>query len=364
MKIILNAVLAYENPRGVGRYINNLLYELSETENDIYVIYGKWMSNYSFTKIKKENFHLIELDIPNNKILRNLYLSIILPIKICKYKADLYHVLDTSPNFLKFMPMVSTIHDLAEFEVPEKYGNIQAFLRRIYVRLQIKMSDYIITVSNYTKNDIINRFNIDSNKIYVTYEDTDNKISLPNFRNYKKYFLFVGEIEKTKNVQAIIEAFNLLPKEYKNEYEVRLVGKKGNDFENVINIINKYKLNSKVKFYDYVSEEELFNMYKEAFAFVFPSKFEGFGLPVLEAMRMNIPVICSNKTSIPEVGGDAVLTFDPTCYEHLKNHMLNIILKNELREELILKGEVRASDFSWKFTTEKTLDCYRKVVKK
>lgn len=347
MNIVINAVLAHEQPRGVGRYINNLLPAMAEldTENQYYIYYGKWMQNYDFLKIKQDNIHFIELDIINSQVMRNLYLSVILPLKCRIHHPDIFFLIDTQALLLKPCKVISTIHDLAEFVVPEKYSKKQAFLRRIIVKRQAKLSDAIITDSHYSKKDICKRLHLPADKVNVIY----NAVKMSNIENLvepEDYFLFVSETEKAKNFMELIKAFEILPTEIKEKYNIQVVGKKGNDFDNILNEIKEKKLVSKVKFWGYVSDEELSSLYSAAFAFVFPSFFEGFGLPVLEAMGRGTPVLCSNTSSIPEVGGDAVLTFSPYNPNELADQIIKLVNNTELRKEMIHKGLARAKLFT------------------
>lgn len=348
MNIVINAVLAFEEARGVGRYFNNLLPEIAKNDkkNQYYIYYGKWMKKYSFLKVEQENIHFICLDIKNNQIYRNLYLAIILPLKSKKYKPDVYFLIDTQATLLKPCKILSTIHDLAEYQVPEKYSKKQAYIRRRIVKRQIKLSDQIITVSDYSKNDICRRFGVSKDKIHVIYNSlAKSQQNMEVFNEPENYFLFVSEIEKAKNLEVLIRAFSLLDEKYKEKFKIEVVGKHGNDYDRLQTIIANNNLQDKVHFNGFVSDEKLKEMYAKAYAFVFPSFFEGFGLPVIEAMGNNTPVICSDITSIPEVGGEAVLTFNPYKAEELKDKMEYLIQNKSVRKDMILKGQVRLQEF-------------------
>ena len=152
MNIVINAVLAFEKPRGVGRYINNLLPEIAkhDKENHYYVYYGKWMHEYEFLNIRQDNFHFIELDIKNSQLARNLFLATKLPLMAKKLNPDIFWLVDTQAIFFKPCKMVSTIHDLAEFEVPEKYSAAPddccqsgASFRQDFDRFQLFQAGYL-----------------------------------------------------------------------------------------------------------------------------------------------------------------------------------------------------------------------------
>ena len=365
MNIVINAVLSYEQPRGVGRYINDLLPAIAECdkENEYYVYYGKWMAQYSFLKIKQKNIHFIELDIKNNQIIRNLYLALILPVVCKKYHPSVFFLIDTQAILIKPSYIVSTIHDLAEFQAKEKYSKRQGILRKIIVKIQAMLSNQIITDSTYSKNGICKILKRKDSEVHVIPLATNMKSDRAKVEP-ERYFLFVSETERAKNLMELIEAFHNLSEEYQKEYRIKVVGKRGNDYENIVKRITEYKIEAKVDFYGYVSDEELNTLYRKAYAFVFPSFFEGFGLPVLEAMAKGTPVLCSNCSSIPEVGGDAVLTFSPYKVSELEEQMMKIIKINGLRENMINQGFHQVEKFSYKKTAEQTLEVFQMSEKK
>lgn len=362
MNIVINAVFMHEKPRGVGRVCNNLLKKIAEKDkkNKYYIYYGKWQK-YDFLNIKQENFKFIKLNISSNAIIRNLYLAFVLPFKIKKHDPDVYHIMDTSPLYIKTCKTISTIHDLAEFTVPEKYNKFKCVLRKKYVKKQAINSDLIVTVSEYTKKDIINRFKVDENKIKVIYNYFECTKLYDSKREYKKYFLVVGEIERTKNIGMIIESFSKINKNVRNGFKLVIVGKNGNDYRNVIEKIEQCNIKKDVELLSYVSDEKLFELYSNAFALVFASLFEGFGLPILEAMSFGIPVISSNVTSMPEVIGDAGMLFDPTKSKKLTKCMNDMIMKPDMRISMIEKGYKQIKKFNPDKIVDELLDTYREI---
>lgn len=374
MNIVVNAILFHEKPRGVGRYLNSLLSEISkiDTVNKYYIYYAPWMREYEFLKIDNKNFNFICLNlIPRNKILRNIYQGLIFPLVILKHRPDILHIPDTSPVFFTTCKTISTIHDLAEFHFPEKYSRVQSILRKILVKIQSKKSHKIITISSYSKKDIIDKLGVESNKVQVIFNGVDShrfkklikSSNLPSKIENKKYFLYVGEIERTKNVPIIIEAFNDLPKKIQNEYDLVIAGKKGNDYKKVLDMIEKYKLGNKIHLLNYVDEEQLVNLYNNCKCFIFPSLFEGFGLPILEAMSCGTCVLSSNSSSLPEVGGKSVIYFDPYNKNDLKDKIEKIINNSELYEKIKNSGLRRAKKFTWYNTAIETLKVYNNSIK-
>ena len=363
MNIVINAVLAFEKPRGVGRYLNELLPALAEIDksNQYFIYYGKWMKAYDFLNVQQENFTFIELNISNNQIFRNLYLAYILPLKCKKYRPDIYFLPDTQATFVKPCKIISTIHDIMEFDFPRKYSKMQGRLRRMVVRRQCKISDQIMTVSKFSKAEIIRYLKVQEDKVSVV----PNSVAIPKIGTKvcdpEKYFLFVSETEWAKNAIVLLKAFNLLDEKVKKAYKINIVGKKGNQYDEMISYIDNNGLHNKVEFYGYVSDDELKELYSKAYAFVFPSFFEGFGLPILEAMAQGVPVICSDRASMPEVGGEAVLTFDPHDPVALAN-VLNILINDALlRKTMIQKGLARVKDFSVSNQAEMILNKFKSL---
>ncbi len=358
MKIAINAILFHSKPRGVGNYFNTLMSELlkKEDDNEYYVFYGPWMNEYSFTKLQSPKLHLICLNIPRGKILRNLYLLLFFPFKVKKYKVDFLHNIDTTPVIFKTTKIISTIHDLAEFVQREKYGKIQGMARRMYVKLQAKKSDSIITVSEYSKKMIHQILKINEDRIFVVYNSFSKNISKPS--NKVNMFLSVGEIERSKNFGTLIKAFD---KFNNKDYKLTIVGREGNDYQEVLQAKNNALNKDNINLLGYVSGEELKNLYATSKVFVFPSKFEGFGIPLIEAMAYSLPVICSNASCLPEVGGDAPIYFDPNNVDELKEKMEQVINDHSLMEEMIKKGYKQLENFKPELSAAKTLIVYKKT---
>lgn len=365
MIIVIDAILSPVKPRGVARYTSELIKGLAgmDSENTYYIFYGSWMKSYDFLAIQQPNFHFIEKDIPSGMIRRNMYKCFVLPVLAQKLKGDVFHVTDTSPILYKTCPVISTIHDLAEFVLPEKYSRLSAFCRRKYLWFQTRLSDRILTVSQYSAHQIQKRFPAAEGKITVTYNGVDQKRfadSPDGTDNSRKqpYFLYIGGMEHSKNVPILVEAFARLPEECRSEYQLRLIGEPNTDTPLILKTIEKYQLQERVKVSDYVSEEELIAQYRDAFAFVHPSKYEGFGIPIIEAFASGIPVIAANATCFPEICQDAALLFEPDDADDCARQMMKLIESEELRREMVRRGDKRRMDFTWERLCRQTRECY------
>jgi len=168
-------------------------------------------------------------------------------------------------------------------------------------------------------------------------------------------------VQPRKNLTTLIEAFHLLLKE-KPEYFLVIVGKKGWLYEEIFNKVKELNLKNKVIFTGYLEEQELGYVYQNASLFVLPSFYEGFGIPILEAMNFNCPVISSFTSSLPEIGGDACLYFEPSSSQDLKNKMLEFLENEQLRKELVKKGKERVKLFSWEKCGEETLEVIKSTI--
>jgi glycosyltransferase involved in cell wall biosynthesis len=179
-------------------------------------------------------------------------------------------------------------------------------------------------------------------------EDLDKKFGIA-----KPYILFVGTIQPRKNIAKLIEAVSLLKEK---QVQLVVVGKKGWLWEEILAAPEKFKIADRVKFLDFVTNEDLPILYKNALCFVLPSLYEGFGLPVLEAMKFGCPTVISNVSSLPEVGGDASLYFDPQSVDDIAEKLDKVISDEKLRAEMTEKGYNQVKKFSWEKTAKQTLD--------
>lgn len=267
-----------------------------------------------------------------------------------------------SPCFL--VPLICpsrsmiTIHDLTHVVFPEKHKAKHLFIYNTLLPHSIKSSNKIIAVSQNTKQDIIKIFNIPEEKVTVIYESANDifkpvkgsesiskikrKYGIPS-----KYILFVGTIEPRKNLIRLIEAFNLVKTRKNINYKLVIVGKKGWMYEDVFNSIKELGLENEIVFTDYIPEKDLVYIYNGADIFVYPSLYEGFGLPPLEAMSCGVPVVTSNTSSLPEVVGKAAVLIDPYDVKQLSDAIYWVLTNRGLRENLIGNGLRRARLFSW-----------------
>ena len=275
-----------------------------------------------------------------------------------------------SPRFCP-VPQVVTIHDLSYFYYPDEFLKKDLYKLRNWTRYSIEKAHKIIAVSKATKKDVMKFYNISDDKIEVIYNGYEkqaqsSKLKAQNY-NLKlktikppKYILYVGTLQPRKNITILIKAFKLFKRE-NEDFKLIITGKKGWLFDQIFQQVRDLRLEKEVIFTDYVSDDELTYLYRNAFCFVLPSLYEGFGIPILEAMSFACPVISSFTSSLPEIGGEACLYFDTKNETDLLDK-LNLLKQNtDLRNELIKKCKERIKQFSWQKCAEQTLTIIESV---
>lgn len=265
---------------------------------------------------------------------------------------------------------VMTIHDLTFLKYPHYTPSIvQTYRSRI--QRCLAWSDGVITYAESTKQEITQYFQVDPDRIFVTplasrYSGDDLDLqSLPSALPYdfsQPYLLFVSTLEPRKNVEGLIAAFNLLKQREKVPHQLVLIGQRGWKYESILNAIANSPFSSQIHCLHYLSNQALALFYAQAEAFIYPSFYEGFGLPVLEAMTLGAPVITSNRSSLPEVTGEAAMLIDPHEPEAIAAAMEKVIRDRPFRQEMIQKGKARAKQFSWEKTAKATLEAYRRIL--
>lgn len=359
---------------GLENYLTSLITGMAEIKksNELYMI-----------RHEKTDDQLTELTndilLPNlPKILKS---PIGLPYAIKKANLDVFHASahyfsQITPFYLNFgTKKVLTIHDLIPLIYPETVDNKQFFwFWKNTLKLIKNRADAIIVISNHTKMDCIKYLRIPEEKLRVIYEAADEifkpynnkeeiQIYLKNKYGIKfPFILSVGTLEKRKNISYLLKAFYKL-KKAGNDHKLVIVGKMGWKYKKIFDTLNELDLKKDVIFTGYVPNEDLVKLYNTADLFVFPSIYEGFGLPPLEAMACGTPVITSNTSSLPEVVGNAGITVDPYDPKVLANEMYHILTNDDFKAELSKKSLERAKLFSWKQTAKETWNVYEEVLK-
>lgn len=290
-------------------------------------------------------------------ILQVIWFDYAIPRALKKYKCDVFVSPDGYLSLKSDVPQLAVIHDLNFEHNPDDLPkHVLKFLKTRFP-LFAKKADQICTVSHFSKKDIIKTYKIPEEKIEVTYNGVspifkviEPKEKLKIQQKYtagNPYIIFVGAIHKRKNIQRLIEAYTQLKAEKAIPHHLLIVGEPmwKSQVVTIDEAMKKY-----IHFTGYTSLEVLAKVMGSASCLAFVSYFEGFGIPMVEAMQAGVPVLSGNKTSLPEIGGDAVLYCDPYAVESIQNQLYLLLSDEELRTSLIEKGLHRAKQFSWDFT--------------
>ena len=367
--ILVDVFFLYVAQTGIKTYIES-------TCNQIVSYHGedfKFVILPGFNRIRKIKFFRGKTHKFINWLFQGLYFFnklVWLPVCSFWYRADLVF----SPDILSPIrcrgKKVSVIHDAFFWESPAHYHPLWRKIYLYLLNLSLEQGTRLLTVSHHAKSSI--RRYIDSKyQVDVVYSGVDypkdegTSIKYPPIS--RPYFLHVGVMEKRKNLVALVEAFHIFLKETEIDMDLVLVGQRGpreslDDYDQVLVAVKKYNLEKKVILPGYLSAEQLKVYYQHAFAYVFPSLNEGFGLPVLEAFSYRLPVLVSRQGALMEIGGEAVLVCENNLPKGIAKGLIKIALDSTLRKELSSAGYVRLSNFSEKKFFLSLQDYFKKVL--
>lgn len=355
---------------GIGTYTYNVLKNLFilDGQNDYHLF---WSGDY-FKEFQTKQSNIVMASKRHQRFFENYYF----PDYISKKKIDLYHIpqngIGLSPdiNCLK----VVTIHDLIPYVLPETVG--PGYLKNFLEVMPkiIDSCDGILTVSEFSKRDILKFFpRFPENRIFVTPLASNSNFKpldkekcaydvLKRFNFSNPYILYIGGFSSRKNVAGLIKAFNKINNKLSQKHSLLIVGSLKDDSKKMQDLVNELNLTEQVVFTGFIEDEYLPILYNGAKLFVYPSIYEGFGLPPLEAMSCNTPVITSNITSIPEVVADSGILIDPYNINELSTALEKVLNEDKYREILSETGYKRSKLFSWINTSEKTINAYDNIL--
>jgi len=288
-------------------------------------------------------------------------------------RVDLIHATDHCIPRYRNIPVVATLHDAIPLSHPEWVNAGFRKLKNALWKRAAHWAAHIITISEYSKQEIAHYFAIDAQKISVIPngvgarwfrsldEDALNTI-LERYNLPQYYFLVVGTLQPRKNIARIIEAYRSLPAEIRHEVPLIVVGRAGWRCEDVVETLTSPAAGDSLRWLKHLPDDDLFAVLKGATALVFPSLCEGFGLPVVEAFAAGTPVITSNTTALPEVAGDAALLVNPLDAADIAAAMQSMLEQPELANTFRCKGKERALAYSWDVTAARTLDVYKRTL--
>lgn len=348
-KIVINSSILNESPSGLGIYTKNVVQEIYKLNKDIRVLSPvdiKGVKVERITKYVKPSYK------KQGGLVRLLWTQFILPFKV-KKNDIIYHPFQYVALFCRAKQII-TIHDFIPIHYPEVAEHQNKYYKLI-MPLLLKKAYKIVCISENTKKDLLKFYNVDESKINVIYNGYDSQLF--NIKNVDKYVLkkykidynymiIVGASYPHKNIELALKVISKI----KEECKLVIVGKDSEYILKLKKVAKELKIQDKVNFIGYVPDEELPSLYYYSKAFLYPTLYEGFGLPILEAMACGTVVISADNSSLPEVYGDSALVFKSNDENDLREKMITALTNDELREGLIKKSFDNIRRFSWEKT--------------
>ena len=355
---------------GIGTYIRNLLKHLASFDPDTeYVVLCRPQDRESVRQMAPNFTPVAEQAKPYS-----IREQIALPVRLLTARVDLFH----APHYV-LPPLVPcrsivTIHDCIHLMFPQYLPNRMAY---VYARASLAAAatraSRILTVSETSKSDILRYCNVPAERIIVIPNAIDDRLATPpliedvqrvreRYQLDGPFALYVGNIKPHKNLERLIDAFHLVRREGFERLKLLIIGDQISKFPRLRRAVDRYKLHKHVRFLGYVGDDTLAALYRLATVFVFPSLYEGFGLPPLEALASGTPVVTSNVSSLPEVMGDAAVLVDPYSAKSIADGIQRVLVDPVLRETLRVRGLERVKAFSWEASVRRTLEVYREVL--
>lgn len=357
-----------EKQVGVSVYTrNHLAYFQKKAEATLQ--FRVFLKDRPSPKLPKENEWYRYVVIPGSFMWLNTSLPIYLGIK---RDIDVFFAPAHYTPFLCPAPIVVTIHDLSFFYFPEEFLKKDLYTLTRWTKRSVQKARAVICVSETTKKDVLKFYQVAGEQIHVVYNGFETHGSKKTQRassvikryrlKNKEYVLYVGTVQPRKNIGVLIDAFDLVRSAYP-ALKLVIAGKKGWLYDDIMQKVAASRHAKNITLTGFVEDEDLRALYQHAFCLVHPSLYEGFGLPLLEAMFYRCPVISSFASSLPEVGSDACLYFDPKDTADLAEKTITLLKEPDLRKELIRKGSQRVRSFSWTTSSEQTLEIIKKAAR-
>jgi glycosyltransferase involved in cell wall biosynthesis len=368
VRIAIDAHSVGNQLAGNESYAVNLIEALAEIDRaNQYTLYVTRQSAVDRFTDRWPNFQ-VKRTLPHTPLVR---IPLTLSRELRRHPVDLLHVQYTAPP-LAPCPIVVTIHDLSFEHLPHTFKKRSWIQLRATVRQTARRAAHIITISDHSKQDIANTYCIEADRITVTplaappnmarvTDDAQLRTVPAKYGIARDYILSLGSLQPRKNLVRLIEAYSILRSERREASYPQLViaGKRGWLDKETMRAARQSSFAHDIVFTGYVADEDLGAIYSAAMCFVYPSYFEGFGLPVVEAMQCGVPVVAGNVTSLPEVVSGAGVLVNPFDVQALANAIAKIVQNRDLRTELASRGMARARAFTWKRTAELTLEVYK-----
>ncbi len=374
MNLGIDARLFYEQT-GIGRYTRSLFAEYlrgnSLSDDQLFLFCDPSSSSSLSTEKLPNNVHVVAVQCQRRIVWTNWFL----PPLLCQHQIDVYHgVCNFELPLRKVCRYVVTIHDLVPLFFPTLVPKKHLLFFRLFMKRAAHTADVIITDSEHSKRDIVRHLQVPEENVRVIYlgftppdshnDDRDTLGAvLRRYHISRPYLLFVGVLEPKKNLKRLVDAFVMVRKycEQGKNLQLVLAGGKGWFSEQLYRKVQELHLNEHVVFTGYVADEDLPSLYRGAEMFVFPSIYEGFGLPVIEAMSCGTPVVTSASSSLPEIAGNAGVLVNPLDSHDIFQGIRTVLTNKEQQEAMRTAGPLQAQKFSWRHTAEQTCRVYHEV---
>ncbi|MEO7192684.1 MAG: glycosyltransferase family 1 protein [Vicinamibacterales bacterium] len=354
---------------GIGTYVRNLVHWLSRQDGDHQYVLLCRRDDVEFVRTLGPRFSAKVVDAANYSVAEQFAV----PFALSRTRVDLFH----APHYV-VSPFIAcryvvTIHDCIHLRFPEYLPNRAAYAyARTMMRLAARRAARVLTVSEASKQDILHYLRVPSEKVEVVYNALDERLArtptpaeLGNVRERFQlgapFILYAGNIKPHKNIDRLIEAYSILRRRGVEDAQLLIIGDAISKYPNLRRLVHRFQLHQHVRFLGFVPDKTLAALYRLASVFVFPSLYEGFGLPTLEAMAGGAPVITSNVSSLPEVVGDAAILIDPLDAGAIADAMARVLGDAALRTELVRRGRERIKVFSWERSVSRIRELYAEV---
>jgi len=367
MKHIFMSFMAFDGGKsGISEYMIQTLEHLSKT-NRVTILILK--EDDTTLTIKNENIERIVVsNFLKKPIINMLWHLFFLPLFTNWKKYDFAFLPAANRRIFAYYPIytIATFHDLSQYHIENKYDRFRTLYIKKVIPYFIKKVDKIVSVSQSTKEDLKKYYNLKDQHIVVnhsgyeknSFNSVTENIPLP-FTSKKPYFLYVARVEHPgKNHLNLIKAFELLPQEIKDSYNLVCAGSLWSGSDTVVDYIENSEDKNAIIFTGFVKNEQLPTLYKKASLYIFPSYYEGFGFPLLEAMACGIPTLCANRSSLPEIGAEAVETFNPDDYKKISFLIESVVSDEQKKSIMISKGLEVVQRFDWNKHVEKIEGIY------
>lgn len=358
MRIAVNTRFLLKNRlEGYGYYIHQLMQRITEAhpEHEFLFLFDRpydtsfiYQKNVSAKVIGPQARHFLAF---------KFWYDIQLTIAAKKFKANIILSLDGFCSLTTKTPQILAVHDLAYIHYPNFLPSRHLWFYKIYQKKFLQKATQIVTVSKYSKQDIVQQFKIEEQKIsiisnaareqFVPINFEDKEYAKRHYAQGCEYFLFVGGIHPRKNLMQLLKAFSIFKKRQLSSMKLVIAGKLAWKYQDILEKLKTYKYKEEVILLDYIPERELAKVTAAAYALIYPSYFEGFGVPIIEAMQCGVPIACSNTSSMPEVAADAALYFNPNNEAEIAEQMMLLYKNEQLRSNLIEKGFKQAAKYNW-----------------